>query len=81
MKIEKIGELGDAGTGLDVGKDVDVRMSGGVVGASSEETVEERRRWWGGARMGIGEACFKSLKLESSLRGLSVIIFTVVGNE
>lgn len=56
-------------------------MSGGVVGASSEETVEERRRWWGGARMGIGEACFKSLKLESSLRGLSVIIFTVVGNE
>ena len=56
-------------------------MSGGVVGASSEETVEERRRWWGGVRMGIGEACFKSFKLESSLRGLSVIIFTVVGNE
>ena len=24
MKIEKIGEVGDAGTGLDVGKDVDV---------------------------------------------------------
>ena len=59
-------------------------MSGGVVGASSEETVEERRRWWGEARMGIGEVCLKSFKLESSLRGLSVasdMIFTVVGNE
>jgi hypothetical protein len=74
MKYEKMGELvGEAGTGL-VGKDVDVWRSGGVVGASSEETVDERRRWWGEVMMGIGAACLKPFKLESSLRGLSVAL-------